>query len=381
MKIGIDARLYGTEHTGLGRYITKLIDNLSRFDKKNHYVIFAHPSHVLELTKKANRRFRVVSTTIPIYSFQEQLFLPFVFGREKLDLLHVPHFNAPILYFKDKVLTIHDLIKHKSIGKDTTTRNSFFYWFKHYCYRFLVSIVTRQAIAIITPTNYVKNDLVTKAHLRPQKIFVTYEAASGSIKDMSLSQTETKEVLGKYNLSQPFLVYTGNVYPHKNVDILIDAIAKHNQNKEVDLQLAIICARSVFWNRLKQKITDKKLEDYVKLLGFLDDKEVSRVYSLALALVHPSKMEGFGLTGIEAMGAGLPVIASSASCLPEIYGDAASFFDPDNLEELVRKIEEVIASSDLRQEMITKGYHQAKKYSWDRMVKETISVYNQSKKR
>lgn len=375
MKIGIDARLYGSEHTGLGRYVTKLVDNLLKFDKKNHYVLFVHPRHLFDIPIKASRRLKIIPTEIPIYGFREQLLLPFLFYKEKLDLLHTPHFNAPIFYLKKKILTIHDLIKHQSTGKETTTHHKSLYLIKRLGYLFLTQIILRQARAVIVPTNFVKKDILSKIKIDPEKIFVTYEAASGSIHDLVLSKNEARQTLSKYGLSQPFLVYTGNVYPHKNVDILIDAVALHNQNKEVDLQLAIICARSVFWERLQDKINAKKLGNVIKLLGYLEDSEISKIYSLALALVHPSRMEGFGLTGIEAMSVGLPVISSSASCLPEIYGNAALFFDPNNILELVSNIERVISDSSLRQQLSENGYLQARKYSWDKMVRETITIY------
>lgn len=376
MKIGIDARLYGTEHTGLGRYVSKLIDNLPRYDKKNSYVIFIHPRHLFDIPIKPGKRFQIVPTEIPIYGFREQLLLPILYYKYNLDLLHVPHFNAPILYFKDKILTIHDLIKHGSVGKETTTRSKWLYTVKRLGYLFLTQVVIRQARAIIVPTNYVKDNILKRIKINPDKIFVTYEATSGSIKNLVLSKSQSHQILVKYSLNQPFLVYTGNVYPHKNVDILIDAVALHNQHKEVGLQLAIICARSVFWERLNRRIAERNLQNTVKLLGYLDDNEVSKIYSLALALVHPSKMEGFGLTGIEAMGVGLPVISSNASCLPEIYGEAALFFDPDDVNELVTRIEQIISDASLRRRLSEKGYLQVKKYSWDKMVKETIAIYN-----
>ena len=375
MKIGIDARLYGTEHTGLGRYITKLVDNLLRFDKKSHYVLFIHPRHLFDIPLKPGKHLKLVPTEIPIYSLEEQLFLPVLFYREKLDLLHVPHFNAPIFYLKKKILTIHDLIKHDSVGMETTTKNKWVYWLKRLGYLFLIKIVSHQARSIIVPTNYVKKEIIKKLKVGSDKVFVTYEAASGSIKEMILNKHQSQKVLNKYGLSQPFVVYTGNVYPHKNIDILIDAIATHNQNKEVDLQLAIICARSIFYDRLQNKINQKNLQHTIKLLGYLDDNEISKLYSLALTLVHPSKMEGFGLTGIEAMGVGLPVISSSASCLPEIYGEAALFFNPDSLDDLVSKIEMIISDATLREQLSIQGYLQVRKYSWDKMVKETIKIY------
>ena len=112
------------------------------------------------------------------------------------------------------------------------------------------------------------------------------------------------------------------------------------------------------------------------MLGYLDDKDVSDLYSLALTLVHPSKMEGFGLTGLEAMSLGLPVISSNASCLPEVYGEAALYFDPNSKQDLVDCLEKLIKDSVLRDTLIAAGYHQVRKYSWDKMGRETIAIYN-----
>jgi glycosyltransferase involved in cell wall biosynthesis len=142
--------------------------------------------------------------------------------------------------------------------------------------------------------------------------------------------------------------------------------------------LALICSRSVFWERLNQKIQQKNLQKWVKLLGFVDDENVSKIYSLALALVHPSKMEGFGLTGLEAMSVGLPVISSNASCLPEVYGDAALYFSPNDSDDLVSCLDTLVKDQELRNQLSTKGFLQARKYSWAKMAKETLSVYKQT---
>lgn len=373
MKIGIDARLYGLEHAGLGRYVMKLVQSVLKSDKKNKYVLFLNARHADEFRGK--KRIKVVVCNVPIYSFSEQVLLPYVFSKENLDLLHVPHFNAPLLYPGKYILTIHDLIKHESKGMATTTRKPLFYFVKRLGYLFLTSLITKRASAILVPSNFVKEDLAKKLNVPREKVTVTYEAVSSSLKETVLDQTEKKEILTKYNLAQPFIVYTGSVYPHKNVDILIDAIEKHNKSREVDLQLALICSRSVFWERTNKKIIDRNISHWVKMLGFVDDCDVSKLYSLALALVHPSKMEGFGLTGLEAMSVGLPVISSNASCLPEVYGDAALYFDPDNIDQLVECLNEIIKNHELREELSEKGYLQARKYSWDKMGAETFEVY------
>ncbi len=375
MLIGIDARLYGLEHAGLGRYVMRLVEDVLKLDKKNHYVLFLKKEHAEKF--KNRKRVKVVVTNIPIYSLAEQTILPFVFAKEKLDLLHVPHFNAPLIYDGKMILTIHDLIKHDSKGPETTTRHRWLYNIKRFGYLVLTSGIAGRADHILVPSNFVKEDVAKRLHVPLEKITVTYEAAAGSIKEVALTDEDKVHLLNKYHLSQPFIVYTGSVYPHKNVDVLVNAIGKHNQNKEVDLQLALICSRSVFWERLNKKITDKNLQNWIKLLGFVDDEDVSKLYSLALALVHPSKMEGFGLTGLEAMSVGLPVISSNASCLPEVYGDAALYFNPNDVDDLVSCLETFIKDGDLRSSMATRGYLQARKFSWQKMAKETIAAYNQ----
>lgn len=373
MRIGIDARLYGPEHTGLGRYITNLVNNVIAIDKENHYVIFVNSSHKNDFQVTEN--LKVICTNIPIYSFSEQLFLPFIFYKQKLDLLHSPHFNAPFLYPGKLVITIHDLIKHQSKGKETTTRSPLIYQIIRLAYHFLSFLIVRKAAKVIVPTHYVKDEVQRVLAIDPKKIIVTYESAESGIKKVNLDNKEKKLVLNKYGLIQPFLIYTGNVYPHKNIETLIEAVVDHNKDKEVDLILAIVCARSVFQDRLRKKIDDLNASQQVKILGFVNDLDLSRLYSLALSLVHPSKMEGFGLTGLEAMSVGLPVISSNASCLPEVYGKACLYFNPDSKIDLIEKIELLIKDRALRERLSQAGPQQAKKYSWKKMAKQTISIY------
>jgi glycosyltransferase involved in cell wall biosynthesis len=373
MKIGIDARLYGPEHTGLGRYVTNLVDNVLKQDKENSYVLFVTKKHKDDFV--TGDSLKVVVANVPVYTFAEQLLLPFIFGKEKLDLLHVPHFNAPLLYFGKLIITLHDLIKHSSKGPETTTRNYISNTLVRAAYYLETFLVVRKAIRILVPTNFVKSEAARILKIKPDKITVTYEASDNSLKKISLSTKEAKKVLHKYGLIQPFLIYTGNLYPHKNVDLLIEAVIEHNKNKEVDLCLAIVCARSVFLERAAKKIENYGAGDRVKLLGFVDDAELSTLYSLALALVHPSKMEGFGLTGLEAMHVGLPVISSNATTLPEVYGEACLYFDPNSLTSLVDAIEEIIKKPEVREKLSLLGPKQVKKYSWKKMAKETLDVY------
>ncbi|MEK7091007.1 MAG: glycosyltransferase family 1 protein [Patescibacteria group bacterium] len=160
----------------------------------------------------------------------------------------------------------------------------------------------------------------------------------------------------------PYVVYTGNLYPHKNIPVLIRAV------ELAKIDLAIVCARSIFEKRLP-------ISSRVQYLGRLTDEQLVDLYHGALAFVFPSLIEGFGLPGLEAMAAGLPVIAARASCLPEVYGDAALFFDPHDPVDLADKIKALLIDSKLRQKMINLGKSQVKKYSWATMAAQTWQIY------
>lgn len=364
MRIGIDARLYGNKHTGIGRYVQNLVLNLAKVDKKNTYVVFGSEEIKEEIGTLPN--FEFIKLDTKVYSIAEQLINPIFFSRAKLDVLHVPHFNAPLLYQGTLVLTIHDLIKHLSSGRNTTTLPLYQYLVKHLVYKLVVRLNIRKAAAIITPSNYWKNFLVSHYHLPASKITVTYEASDRKLIPEHLDMAD--KVLGEYGLSKPFVIYTGNLYPHKNVDILVSAVRQFNATHEHHLELAVVCARSAF----QEKLT---ADDTVKPLGFVPDADLSLIYSQALALVHPSLIEGFGLTGLEAMAAGLPVISSDATCLPEIYDDAALYFDPKDVADLVEKIDWITSDHSLVKNLIEKGFLRAKHFSWYKMAKETLAVY------
>jgi len=365
MKIGIDARYWGNKHTGIGRYVQNLVLNLAEIDTINQYVVFGGDELRLAISQFPN--FKWVQLTTRPYSILEQIINPIIFMRQKLDLLHVPHFNAPILYFGKYILTIHDLIKHLSIGRATTTLPYPVYLVKHLVYRLSVRLNLLRSDQIIVPANYWKEYLVNNFALSKNKIHVTYEA----VPKLFSQKTKLKksEVLNKYGLNQPYIVYTGNLYPHKNVPFLVEAVRQFNACHEHQLELAIACARdAVFKNSIKP-------EPVIKYLGYVPDEELMVLFQGALALVQPSLIEGFGLTGLEAMSVGLPVLSSNATCLPEIYKDAALYFNPRNLVELVRQLDNIFSNHAIAQRLILAGRKRIKYFNFSKMSRQTLAVY------
>ncbi len=365
MRIGIDARFYGTKDTGIGRYVQNLVLFLGKIDKTNTYIVFGG-EQVRDETK-GFKNFKWVKLQTRPYTIAEQLVNAFVFAKEKLDILHVPHFNAPIFYPGKYVITIHDLIKHLSVGKATTTLPYYQYLIKHIAYRLTIRVNLIRANKIIVPAFFWKDYLIKHFDISEEKIFVTYESATKSL--LRKNALDPREVLYKYNLNKPFVIYTGNLYPHKNVPFLIEAIKQFNASHEHHLELALACAR----NDAFKKIVET--DETIKFLGYVPDDELAVLYGQALALVQPSLIEGFGLTGLEAMSVGLPVLSSNATCLPEIYGDAALYFDPRNLDDLVRKFAQFFSDQELSIKLIATGRKRVAQFSWQRMARQTLAIY------
>lgn len=368
--IVIDARLYGPKHTGIGRYTKNLLKALIKLPDftKYRFTLIIYKELEKDIKKDLGNNFNYVTTNIKHYSLKEQLFLPFLIYKLNPDLVHFTHFNKPILYCKKSVVTIHDLIKHFSKGKDTTTKSQLLYKIKYLGYLILIrAIVTRNQI--IVPSNFWRDFLIKKYHLKDSHVVTTYEAVDPTFLKNIKKVGNLKLEIGNY------IVYTGNLYPHKNIIVVLKAL-----QKLPDIKLKIICARDFFSEKLAEQINHLKIKNQVEFLGYLDDQQFKEIYQQALALVHPSLMEGFSLTGLEAMALNCPVISSNSSCLPEIYGDSVLYFDPQNPDDLVKKINQLKNNFELRQKLIDLGHQQLKKYSWDKTAEQTMVVYKNNLK-
>ena len=337
-KIAIDARMMGLEHAGIGRYVENLVKELKK-------------SKQLELVFLKSRARH--------YSLNEQLLMPFVISRSGADLIHFPHFNVPLFCPKPFVVTIHDLIKHQSRGSTTTTRLPLFYWLKYIAYLFVFWLAVKRAKKIIVPSQTVKKELLKRYRLPPEKVVVIYEGVS---KEFIIHDS-------RFKIRKPFVIYTGSLYPHKNIERLIKAVLL------IEVPLKIVCSRNVFSKRLEEKVRLLEAENLVEFLGFIPDKKLVSLYHQAIALVQPSLMEGFDLTVVEAMASGLPVIISDIPVHREIAGKAAVYFNPGDVNQMTEKIKLVIKDKKLRNNLIKKGLEKSKRYSWQKMAKETLKIY------
>jgi len=370
--IVIDARLYGPKHTGIGRYTKNLLIALAQqpLFKKYRYTLIIYKELESEVKKDLGDNFDYITTTIRHYSIAEQLILPLIIYKLKPDLVHFTHFNKPLLYFGKSIVTIHDLIKHFFKGRLNTTKNAATYWIKHFFYMILTDI-TIKTNTVIVPSDFWRDYIIKNFHISPSKITTTHEAVDPGFMDKIDALNKKTPICPPQN----YIIYTGNLYPHKNVEIIIESL------KNIpDVSLKIICARNYFTQRIENMSKKLRVYKQIEFLGYIPDTEFKKIYAQAIALVHPSLMEGFSLTGLEAMALGCPVISSNSSCLPEIYQDSVLYFDPNDSQDLTHQIKKLQNSNDLRQELIEQGFKQIKKYSWDNTAKQTFSIYQQTLK-
>ena len=377
--IGIDCRLAGLKNAGIGRHILNLCLRLPFMapgewrlvyflaDKAQWAELMSHLSEI-NLPAGTNAqdylgRVQTVIAPIKHYTLQEQRQMPAIFAGANLDLLHVPHFNLPYLTKIPRVVvTIHDLLWHEKKGKDVTTLPAWQYYLKYQGYKIITKHAVQSARAIITPSKTIGE---TVGRFYPQvknKIRIIYNG----VNDFHLDNCPPFYL----KVPEQYLLYVGSLYPHKNVGLLLQALA---QNR--DLKLVIVSARDAFWEQTQAQIKSHQLESQITFLGQVNDCQLSYLYAHAQALIQPSLSEGFGLTGIEAMRAGCLVMASDIPIFQEIYGRNFVKFDPLDVNSFLQSVQ------DLRRwrtpEIIAANRQLAAGYTWERMTEHTIQVYQE----
>ncbi len=378
MRIGIDARFYGSLGKGLGRYTQKLIENLEKKDDQNEYFIFLRRENFGEYAP-TNKNFHKVLADCRWYSFAEQIRMPFALLKYKLDLAHFMHFNVPVFYPKKFIVTVHDLILiHYPTIRGTTLR-PLFYKIKFLAYRLVINLAIRRAHKVIAVSEFTRKDILKNYPVNKEKVERIYEACD----DFCLTNPQQPiEALKKYDLVdsrgiiKPYIVYIGNVYPHKNPENLALGYALAKNGKFPDLSLVFVGGEDFFYRRLKNFIREKEIKNVI-FTGKISDRELGVILRSAVLYGRPSFYEGFELPPLEAMACGVPVVCSDHECAREILGDAVRYFNPRDPQSTAEAIEDVLANDELRRTLIQKGCAQSKKYSWKRMAENTLAIYNQ----
>jgi glycosyltransferase involved in cell wall biosynthesis len=367
-RIVIDARFWS--ESGIGRYLRNLVRELQLLDIKNDYFILLLKKDYNKV--KLNSNFQKVLADFSWYGVDEQVKLPQILGQLKPDLVHFPHFNVPIFYRGKFVVTIHDLIHRHFQMRRATTHNPLFYKIKTLGYDRAFQTAARKSLGIITPSDFIKEQLIDELGVKKEKIMVTPEAVDENFAKLAreVSKKDFQLLVKKFKISGLYLFYVGNAHPHKNLPNLIAAFVRLRA-KYPKLQLVLSGPDHYFWRQLKKD----KVSGLV-FTGFVSEKELAVLYKNAQAFVFPSLEEGFGIPVLEAMACGCPVISSNYASLPEVGGEAAIYFDPRNIQDMMEKIEQVLNSSELKKKLKENGLKRSKQFNWKTLAEQTLEVYN-----
>ena len=234
-------------------------------------------------------------------------------------------------------------------------------------FTYLLNTVLKRSRRIITPTEYVKKDLLKyDKKLKPEEVIVTLEAGDPiNAEPEKIIALEGKE----------YFCFVGNAFPYKNISRVIDAFAEVKISHP-HLHLALVGKKDFFYNKLEKYVEEKGIED-VHFLGFISDGEKRWLYQNAVAMTTASLSEGFCIPLLEAMYEGCPVLSSDATCLPEVAGDAALYFNPHSTDDLANKMRHILNTPTMRAVLKEKGYIRVKQFSWKRMAEQTLAVYKE----
>jgi glycosyltransferase involved in cell wall biosynthesis len=376
MKIGIDARFFGTAGKGLGRYTEKLIQEIEAQESENTYRIFLY-GEGYDAYEPKNPRFTKVRVPYKWYGFGEQLLYPFFLWRQGIDLMHFPHFNVPVLYRRPFVVTIHDLILLRYPTQKASTHSKILYWCKYFIYQKVITSAIDRAKRVLVVSDFTKEDVERFYPGASSRIRVTKEGVDQYCfwEEKEVAQQQLKKLWRRANRQQstrPFVLYVGNAYPHKNLEAFF-----YLARAEPRVDIVLVGRSDYFYERLKERVIKESITN-IYFLGGVTDKELALLYRFARLYVFPSFYEGFGLPPLEAMQYNLPVLASNKGSLPEIIGDGGILVDIQDAESTVLQYREILWNENLREQLKIYGTKQAARFSWGAMAVETKAAYNES---
>jgi glycosyltransferase involved in cell wall biosynthesis len=366
VRIGIDARKL--HDFGIGTYIRNVLQHLARLDRQTEYVVLCRADDTA-FAASLGENFRGVVETSGNYSVSEQIRIPLALMRERVTLFHAPHYVLPPLVRCKSVVTIHDCI-HLMFPQYLPNRFALAYA------RASIGLAARRSTRVLTVSESSKRDILRFVDVPPEKIDVIYNAYDERFGIEPPEEVVTR-VRERYQLHDPFVLYAGNVKPHKNLERLIEAFDLVRKRGLDHLKLVLIGDEISRYAALRRAVHSHQLHKYVRFLGYMPQETLAVLYRLAGVFVFPSIYEGFGLPPLEAMASGTPVVTSNVSSLPEVAGDAAVLVDPYQSSAIADGIERVLCDEPLRRELRAKGLARAHQFSWDASVRRVREIYGQ----
>jgi glycosyltransferase involved in cell wall biosynthesis len=357
--ITIDARWL---HTGLGTYTYNLIAGLGRVKESWSLRAIVNAASAERLTQFCDA---VCVLRTPIYTLREQIEIPW--AARGSDLLHVPHYNAPVLFRGKLVVTIHDLI-HLMDAKEHNRLAVRAYA------GVMLRAVARRADHIITVSEFSRARIVELLGVDPARITVIPNGVAARFSPAG--EEDDSAGSGARPDAAPYFLYVGNLKPHKNLERFLTAVASFRQRTKLNWTFLIVGPGSESEvKNLRSHASRLGIEQLLVFKSAVSDDELLNLYRRAQFTVMPSLLEGFGFPVLEAMACGTPVVCSRAASLPEVGGDAAQYFDPLDVDSISQALEIVATCPETRAGLRRKGLERASQFSWERSVQRHVELF------
>lgn len=370
LRIALDGDTLGRKRTGDESYLASLMLGLGRVDERNEYVVFTRvpDREARRFAALDGRRWRFRRVGPDSVWLRHPFGLPRALGRERPDVFHAQYFLPPRCPCPC-VLTVHDI--------SFAVRPEYFTLRDRVFLGALVPSALRRAARVITDTEYTRRDLIERYRLEPGRIAVIPLAADPRYQPLDRERCRN-EVRRRHGVDAPFILYVGTFQPRKNLSTLVRAYGMLRERAALPHKLLVAGRPKYMYEAVHEAIRDTRSEPHVVFAGFVDDADLPAYYNAADVFAFPSLYEGFGLPVVEAMQCGTPVVCSSASCLPEVAGDAALLADPHGPEALCQALERVLTEVTLAEDLRRRGLRRAAQFSWERTARETVRVYEQA---
>lgn len=361
MNIGYDgSRINVSQRTGTENYSYQILKHLLQIDQQNNYMVYSRS----KLSDQSLEAGNVTNKVINMRRLWTQAGLAYEVIRHKPDVLFIPAHTLPVfrpLNLKT-VVTIHDLGAeylpqyHQFPAKLYLNRST--------------EYAAKYATHLIAVSEYTKKDLISKMGVDSDRISVVYEGVDQT-ELLPKSDQDIQAIKLKYNIHQDYILFVGTIQPRKNLVNLIEAYAKLLPQ---NVQLVIAGGKGWMSDDIYAAPARLKIEDKVTFLGYIDEEDKAALYSGASATALISHFEGFGLPIVESMACGTPVIASDASSLPEVVGEAGILVPPNDVDAISSGLNEILTNHKLRQSLIESGFDQASKFNWSDAASQTLRV-------
>ncbi len=367
LHIAIDVRRL--RDFGIGTYIRNLTRALARLDRENRYTLVARAADVAEL-RDLGPNFDCKACESTDLGFQHNLVMPRLFSSLNANLYHIPLNSVAWFMPKPYVLTIHDMSTLLFPGRKDLRR---------YMHEERYRRGAKRAARIIAVSNATRRDIESVLRIPGDRITRIYSAPDPAFQAAG-DESQERQILERYSISFPYILYAGTIRSRKNIPRLIEAFAvvrseleRHPRYK--DLRLVIIGDELSKNPAVRHAVAQSRVAPMVRFLGFVPTDTLRVFYRSAELFAFPSLYEGFGLAPLEAMACGTPVVASDVPSLVEAVGEAAQLVSPDNVFDIARGIREILLDDDLRNFLVRAGREQASHFAWEATAKETLAIY------